>query len=109
MKTERIIIQKTKLEEMSDESINVIRYRSLEKRYNSIIDAVGMLSEQNELFRSEIETCYAKMENAQKNVDINKKIVMDSILLQNSMKDGFVKEITILKEKLKNVKEELEQ
>ena len=105
--TDIIRVQKKRLSEMTDEEIDTAKYRSLEARYNSIIDAVGMLEDQNELFRAEIETCYEKMENAQSNVDINKSIVMNLITKQNETKDDFVAEINVLKDKLKKAQEAL--
>ncbi len=107
MSKDKIIVKAKKLEDMTDVEINVSKYRSLEARYNSLMDAVDMLSKQNDVFRAEIETCYAKMENAQKNVDINKTIVINTIMGQNNMKNDFIAEINILKEKLKKAQEAL--
>ena len=107
-KTDRIMVQKKKLVEMTNEEIDIAKYRSLEARYNSLVDATTTLEKQNNLFRNEIEVCYAKMENAQKNVDINKKIATDIIMNQNAMKNDFIAEIDILKAKLKKAQEALD-
>ena len=102
MKDQKIIVQKKKLAEMTDEEINVAKYRSLERRYNSIIDAIKLLEDQNELFRNEIEMCYKKMENAQKNVEINKTIVVNTIMDSNNKIQSYLGEITDLKNQLRN-------
>lgn len=96
-----IQIQKKKLSEMTDEEINISKYRALERRYNSVMDAVVKLEAQNELFRNEIKMCYVKMENAQKNVNINKDISMKMITDYNSMKQSYIAEISALQAKLK--------
>lgn len=97
MSKEIIMIQKKKLEDMTDAEINIGKYRSLERRYNSVIEAVLKVEAQNNVFRAEIETCYKKMENAQKNVDINKTIVMNTIIDSNSKIQSYLSEIAELK------------
>mgnify|MGYP003631447615 CR=1 FL=1 len=100
-----ISIQKPELEVLTEEEAQDLKlinakYRSLEARYNSVIDAVRMIEGQNTIFRAEIETNYKKMEHAQENVDINKGIVMNLVLKQNETKNDFIEEIDILKGKL---------
>ena len=99
MKDVNILVQKKKLSEMTDEEINISKYRALERRYNSILDAVALLEKQNNDFRSEIKVSYIKLENAQKNVDINKDITMRMITDYNKMKDSYLAEINELKQK----------
>ena len=76
-------------------------------RYNSLVDAVKAVQADNDKFRSYIDVMERKLIHAQENVDINKKIVMDSILGQNKMKDEFAIEINLLSAKLKKAKEAL--
>ena len=85
---------------MNDAEINVAKYRSLEARYNSMTEAAQKLESQNNTFRKEIEVCYAKMENAQKNVDINKTIVANTIESANRKQASYIGEIAELKERL---------
>jgi len=80
----------------------------IERRYNSLVEAALNLQDVNENLRAEILICHQKMAEAQINVDINKKIVMDSILGQNRMKDEFAMEIGLLKDKLNKAQVALE-
>lgn len=98
--TNVIKIHAKKLEDMSDAEITIAKYRSLEARYNSMVEAAQSLEFQNNKFRSEIEVSYVKLENAQKNVDINKAIVMKTVTDSNSNKASYLGEIADLKEKL---------
>ena len=100
MNNEVILVQKKKIEEMSDEEITIARYRSLERRYNSLIDAVKLLEDQNNVFRNEVALSYQKLSNAQKNVDINKEIVVNIVTASNKAKDSYLGEIAELKSKL---------
>lgn len=103
MKDKNIItILKKTPEEIALEDADLVR-----RRYNSIAEAALELEKQNKVLRAEVEACYAKMENAQSNVDINKKIVMDIVMSQNNMKNDFINEINILKDKLKKAQEAL--
>jgi len=101
MKDVNIIVQKKKLSEMTDEEINISKYRSLEKRYNSLVEACDKLEEQNNMFRAELEMGYQKLENAQKNVEINKMIVQNALSEKNSREQSFLGEIADLKAKIK--------
>lgn len=101
MENTKIIIQKKKLSEMTDEEINVTKYRALERRYNSVIIACKSVENQNELFRRELEISHKKLENAQLSVDINKKIVLNVLTESNAKKDLYISEIASLKLKLK--------
>ena len=87
-------------EEIAVEDESVVK-----RRYNSLAEAALSLQEQNKVLVKEIEVCYAKLENAQKNVDINKQIVQNALTSQNDMKEQFASEINILKNKLKKAQE----
>lgn len=100
MSVEIISIQRKKLDEMADVDINVSKYRSLEARYNSVIEAVELLEMQNNTFRKEIDHSRKLLLNAQKNVDINKKIVVDMLTAANAEKQSYLGEIADLKVKL---------
>ena len=99
-KSNVILVQKKKLEEMTDEEINISKYRSLERRYNSLIEALQMLEEQNKSFRNEVSLSHEKLINAQKNVEINQAIVLKVITESNQDKDSYVGEIAELKSKI---------
>lgn len=101
MKDVNILVQKKKLTEMTDSEINVAKYRSLENRYNSLVEACLSLETQNKVFRAEIDACYSKLENAQKNVDINKMIVENALKEKNSREASFLGEISDLKAKIR--------
>ena len=100
MKDNVIILHPKKLDDISDADITKDKYRSLERRYNSIVDAAQLLLKQNNEFRSEIETSHKKLENAQLNVEINKNIVFNTITDANNKKDSYISEIAELKTKL---------
>ena len=97
---EVIIINKKKLEDISDVNINATKYRALERRYNSLLEACNLVESQNEKMRMEIENAGIRLVNAQKHVEINQKIVMDTITNANNQKDSFIGEIAELKSKL---------
>lgn len=101
MDNTRILVQKKKLSDMTDEEVNVEQYRSLERRYNSLIEAVSLLENQNNLFRNEVVAAGQRCNNAQKNVDINKMIVENTILDSNSKIQSYLGEIADLKAALK--------
>lgn len=103
MKDETKVIFKKTPEEIELESADLVR-----RRYNSLAEAALELEKENKILKAEVETCYAKMENAQKNVEINKTIVMNTIMSQNNMKNDFINEINILKAKLKKAQEALD-
>ena len=95
-----ITVKKDRPEDIENAKITVEKYRSLERRYNSLIDACNLIEAQNEKMRSEIINADMRLVNAQKNVEINQKIVMDTITSSNNQKDSFLGEIAELKSKL---------
>ena len=105
MKDEKIIVQKKKLSEMTDAEIDVAKYRALERRYNSVMEAVTRLENQNDLFRGEISAAAQRCINAQTNVEINKMIVQNTIMDSNAKLQSYLGEIADLKAELKESKE----
>ena len=101
--TEKVVSVYTKTpEEIENETLS-----SLKLRYNSLAEAAIGLQDENRKMRNLVSMWEQKLENAQKNVDINQAIAKNALTSQNSMKDGFVLEIDILKEKLKKAQEAL--
>ena len=98
----KIVVQKKKLSEMTDEEINVAKYRSLERRYNSLAEATQLLENQNNHFRGELEAAGKRCINAQTNVDINKKIVENIVMDSNAKIQSYLGEIADLKAELKD-------
>ena len=88
--------------EIEEESHNTLKLR-----YNSLAEATLKLQDENRKMQSLLESWKAKLENAQKNVDISKQTVLNLVTSQNKMKDDFVLEINILKEKHKKALEAL--
>jgi len=90
------------------EEIELEDARSVKLRYNSLVEAVQVIEAENNKFRDHISNMEAKLIHAQENVDINKNIVMNTVMNQNKMKDDFVLEINALKAKLAKVLEAAE-
>ena len=82
-------------EEIKAEPLDMVR-----RRYNSIAEAALNLQKTNEKLREELDLMIKKLINAQEAVDINKKIVMDSLLEQNKTKESFIQEIEALRAKI---------
>ena len=98
--SEVILINKKKLEDIADQEINASKYRSLERRYNSLIEACNLVQAQNLELRNEVTMSHTRLENAQKNVEINQNIVMKTITDANNQMDSFLGEIAELNSKL---------
>lgn len=82
--------------EIEKEEVSIVK-----RRYNSLAEAALNLEKANATLQSTIETMQQKLIDAQSNVDINKQIVMNSLIEQNSIKEDFILEIDVLKAKLK--------
>ena len=97
---EKMAISRKEIDEKEAEQLEK---DSIVRRYNSLVEGCMRLEEHIKFLNAEINLCYQKLENADKQIQINQKIVQDALLGQNKMKDEYAKEIGILKNKLHNV------
>lgn len=79
------------------------KYEKLERHYNTVVEATQRLELENKKLSSEIALLQAKLESANKDVLINKNIVMQTITIQNEEKESFAEEIRLLKAKIREL------
>jgi hypothetical protein len=85
---------------MSEEKNYELMYYSLKRLHESANKAVEELQKHNREIDIENTVLKAKLINADKNVEINKTIVINTLLDQNKMKDDFILEINLLRERI---------
>jgi len=77
------------------------KYNTLKRIYDSLVSAVGKLEVEMEKLRAENAFYKAQLINADKNVGIQKQIVIDQIRQDQQNTDGLVAEIMELRKRLK--------
>ena len=77
------------------------KYNALKRIYDSVVSAVGKLECEMLKFRAENEFYKAQLINADKNVGIQKQIVVDQIRQDQENTNNMVAEIMELRRRLK--------
>jgi len=77
------------------------KYNALKRIHDSVVSAVGKLEVEMEKLRAETAFYKAQLINADKNVGIQKQIVIDQIRQDQQNTDDLVAEIMELRKRLK--------
>lgn len=78
-------------------------YEELNRLHNSQNSAVKKMEEKIMSLYEEIKLKDEKLANAQKALDINKEIMRNALLEQNRVQQEYGAEITLLKDKIKDL------
>lgn len=81
------------------------KYDKLKRHHNSLVGAVETLNSSLAHLNTENNILKNQLINADKFVEIQKKIVLDNLQQSKETEDGLVKEIMVLKEKIKRLRE----